>query len=216
MKWDIVRWSCLLEGLAFAGFVGWFIWKLQAEQPWTWKLMLGWLVVSFVLRRDTPKTMGWRADNLGAASRQAAWFFGLSSLLLFILGAAMGMLHRTPVHLVNPRQFGGYLAFCLLQQVGLNSFLTNRLMRAFEEPRRSAVLAGVLFAGLHWPNPVLVPLTFLGGGVMAWLFARQRNILPLALGQALLGALVWWAFPMAWHHGMRVGPGYGEYGIRVW
>jgi hypothetical protein len=53
-----------------------------------------------------------------------------------------------------------------------------------------------------------VPLTLLGGVAMAWLFAEERNILPLALGQAVLGALVWWAFPLAWHHSMRVGPGY--------
>jgi hypothetical protein len=43
---------------------------------------------------------------------------------------------------------------------------------------------------------------------MAWMFARERNILPLAVGQALLGSLVWWAFPVAWHHMLRVGPGY--------
>ena len=56
--------------------------------------------------------------------------------------------------------------------------------------------------------PVLVPLTFIGGTAMCWLFSRERNIISLAVGQALLGALVWWAFPVAWHHGMRVGPGY--------
>ena len=67
---------------------------------------------------------------------------------------------------------------------------------------------GVIFAGLHWPNPVLVPLTFIGGTAMSWLFSRERNIIPLTVGQALLGTLVWWVFPVAWHHGMRVGPGY--------
>ena len=72
----------------------------------------------------------------------------------------------------------------------------------------AAFTGGLLFGALHWPNPVLVPLTFIGGVVMCWLFARERNILPLVLGQALLGALVWWAFPLAWHHSMRVGPGY--------
>ncbi len=43
---------------------------------------------------------------------------------------------------------------------------------------------------------------------MAWLFARERNILPLAALQVILSLLVWWAFPIAWHHGLRVGPGY--------
>jgi hypothetical protein len=46
---------------------------------------------------------------------------------------------------------------------------------------------------------------------LAWLFATERNILPLTIGQAILGALVWWAFPLAWHHSMRVGPGYAEF-----
>ena len=43
---------------------------------------------------------------------------------------------------------------------------------------------------------------------MSWLFVRERNILPLALGQSILGTLVWWAVPVAWHHAMRVGPGF--------
>lgn len=197
-----------MEALAFTGFVGWYIWKLQAEAPWTWWVLLVWLVVSFAARRDTPKTMGWRADNLLRATKRAAWFFGTSSLLICFAGLFLGMLHRLPTHLTEPRRFGSYLAFCLLQQVGLNSFLTNRLLAAFEKPLPASLLAGVLFAALHWPNPVLVPLTLVGGIAMAWLFATERNILPLTLGQAILGALVWWAFPLAWHHSMRVGPGY--------
>jgi membrane protease YdiL (CAAX protease family) len=152
--------------------------------------------------------MGWRADNLLRATKRAAWFFGTSSLLICFAGLFLGMLHRLPTHLTEPGKFGSYLAFCLLQQVGLNSFLTNRLLAAFEKPVPAALLAGTLFAALHWPNPVLVPLTLVGGMAMAWLFATERNILPLTLGQAILGALVWWAFPLAWHHSLRVGPGY--------
>jgi hypothetical protein len=208
VKWSAYRWSCLIEAVAFAGFVGAYIWKLQAAAPWTWLAMLLWLVVSFLARRDTPKTLGWRADNLWAAIKRSASFFGVSSLLICFAGLFLGMLHRLPSHLIEPRRFGGYLAFCVLQQVGLNSFLTNRLLGAFEEPAPAALVAGALFGALHWPNPVLVPLTFLGGVAMSWLFAKERNILPLALGQAILGALVWWAFPISWHHSMRVGPGY--------
>jgi hypothetical protein len=198
-----------VEALGFAAFVGWYIWKLQAEAKWTWWVLLVWLVLSFAVRRDTPRTLGWRADNLWRATKRAAVFFGGSSLLVCFAGLFLGMLHRLPTHLIEPRRFGGYLAFCLLQQVGLNSFLTNRLLAAFGKPLPAALLAGAIFAGLHWPNPVLVPLTFVGGAGMAWLFTKERNILPLTLGQAILGALVWWAFPIAWHHSMRVGPGYG-------
>ena len=87
----------------------------------------------------------------------------------------------------------------------------NRLLQGIRSREAASFAGGLLFGALHWPNPVLVPLTFVGGVMMCWLFARERNILPLALGQALLGALVWWAFPLAWHHSMRVGPGYYTY-----
>lgn len=213
MKWNAYRWSCFVEALAFAAFVGAYIWKLQNAAPWTWWVLLVWLVLSFVARRDTPKTMGWRADNLWPATKRAVWFFAASSLLICCAGLFLGMLHRLPEHLIEPKRFGGYLAFCLLQQVGLNSFLMNRLLAAFEKPAVAAVIAGSIFGALHWPNPVLVPLTFVGGVAMAWLFATERNILPLTLGQALLGALVWWAFPLAWHHSMRVGPSYRAFRI---
>lgn len=214
MNWSTYRWSCLVEALGFTGFVGWYIWKLQAQAPWTWWVLLVWLLVSFAARRDTPQTMGWRGDNFLRATKRAALFFGPSSLLICVAGLFLGMMHRLPVHLIDPRRFASYLAFCLLQQVGLNSFVTNRLLGAFEKPVPSALMAGALFAALHWPNPVLVPLTFVGGVAMAWLYATEKNILPLTVGQAILGALVWWAFPIAWHHSMRVGPAYWEFRLK--
>lgn len=203
--------SYLVEALAFAAFVAMYIWKWQAEEPQTWWVMLAWLALSALLRKDTPKTLGWRADNLWAASKRAFLFFAPASLAICGAGLFLGMLRRLPVHLIEPRRFLGYLAFCVLQQVALNSFLTNRLLNYFEKTWLAAGMAGLIFAALHWPNPVLVPLTLTGGFAMAWLFGTQRNILPLALGQAVLGALVWWAFPLAWHHSMRVGPGYNAF-----
>jgi hypothetical protein len=211
VAWGARRVSCLVEGLSFGAYVALFIWRLQTEIPSSWWVFVVWLALSFLLHRDTPKTLGCRADNLRPATRRALWFFVPASVLICCAGLFLGMLHRAPIHLLEPKKFFTYAAFCLLQQVGLNSFLTNRLLGAFEKPVPAALMAGTVFGALHWPNPVLVPLTFVGGVAMAWLFARERNILPLALGQALLGTLVWWAFPTAWHHSMRVGPGYGAF-----
>ncbi len=95
-----------------------------------------------------------------------------------------------------------------VQQVTLNSLVHNRMLLLVKNEWVAASLTGAIFAICHWPNPVLVPLTFLGGAAMAWMFGRVRNIIPLAIGQALLGLLLSWAFPVAWHHQMRVGPGY--------
>ena len=198
----------LIEALAFCCYVGWYIWQLQTSAWSSWIMFPVWLAVSFVIHRDTPKTMGWRADNLWSATKRSAFFFAPCIGGLCLAGMLLGAWHRPLNHLFMPKHFFGYLAFCLLQQVGLNSYLTNRLLGAMGSPVRAALLAGTIFAVLHWPNPVLIPLTFIGGAAMAWLFARDRNIIPLAIGQGILGALVWWAFPVAWHHAMRVGPGY--------
>jgi hypothetical protein len=192
----------------FPIFVGWFIWHGQFFKPLSVAVVPIWLVLSFLIHRDTPRSLGMRADNLWPATKRAAIVFGVFAILLLVTGIVL----RQPLHWPpNYRSFGrlfNYFAFCLFQQIALNSLLMNRLSSLSSDRRIAGLAAGVIFSALHWPNPVLVPATLLGGTAMAWMFARERNILPLAMGQALLGSLLWWAFPVAWHHMMRVGPGY--------
>lgn len=206
-----VRVLTLLEALGLVGYVAWYIWQLQSASPSSWAVFPVWLTASIAFHRDTPKTLGWRADNFWPATRQGLKIFTVFIICTLFVGLWFKAYHRLPVHLTQWERFSRYFAFCLLQQVALNSYLTNRVLYAFQDPRWTALLAGAIFAGLHWPNPVLVPLTFIGGTAMSWLFCKERNIIPLTVGQAILGALVWWAFPVAWHHGMRVGPGFYSY-----
>jgi hypothetical protein len=205
----------LVEALLFSIMVALFIWRWQAAHPLSWIILPVWLVTSFLVHRDTPKTLGWRADNLWPATRQGLLLFGIYIAAVCAAGLALGALHRLPEHLIDHRRFLGYFAFCLLQQVAVNSYLMNRLLSAVDRPVIAAFLSSTIFAALHWPNPVLIPVTLIGGFGMCMLFARQRNILPLTLGQAILGGLVWWAFPIAWHHSMRVGPGYYSFAQRL-
>jgi Type II CAAX prenyl endopeptidase Rce1-like len=220
------------EALVFAALVAMFIWRWQAAAPYSWIIFPVWLVASFLLHRDTPKTLGWRADNLWPATRQGLWMFAALITAIVIAGVYLGALHRIPQHLFDSDRFIGYFAFCTLQQVTVNSYLMNRFLYAtstptsstspkdpsvarLEHPIIAAALSSLVFAALHWPNPVLIPVTLIGGFGMCLLFARQRNILPLTLGQAILGGLTWWAFPIAWHHSMRVGPGYYTFAHRL-
>jgi len=203
-----LRRLALLDLVGVPLLVAWYIWIGQTTAPRSGILFAVWLVTSFLLQRDTPKTLGWRADNLWPATLRAAAVFGVFTAALLAVGFALDAPRQVPAHLMAWRRLSSYFAFCVLQQVALNSFLNNRLVLLISNRWVSSVAAGAIFGALHWPNPVLVPLTFAGGCAMAWLFARERNIIPLAVGQALLGSLVWWAFPMAWHHSLRVGPGY--------
>jgi hypothetical protein len=208
MESSTLRFLTLFETLTFGSFVAWYIWQLQASFFYSWLVFPAWLLASFALHRDTPATIGWRADNLWSAIKRSAFFFVPCIAALSFAGILLGALHRPAEHLLVPKHFFGYMAFCLLQQVGLNSYLTNRLLVVTGSAARAALLSGAIFAALHWPNPVLIPLTFIAGVAMSWLFARARNIIPLAIGQGILGTLVWWAFPVAWHHAMRIGPGF--------
>ena len=193
-------------------FIMWFIWRLQFTARGTWVIFLVWLLASFLLHRDTTKTLGWRGDNIWPAVKQNySAVFGLMAAGLLIAGFLLGASGHFAPHSILLRQLGNYFAFCVLQQVALNSLLHNRMLSLVHNEWVAAGLTGAIFAACHWPNPVLVPLTFVGGAAMAWMFGRVRNVIPLAIGQALLGALAGWAFPMAWHHHMRVGPGYYEW-----
>ena len=198
----------LVEVFSFAAFIAWFIWQLQDSYRYAWLVFPVWLIASFLLNRDTPQTLGWRVDNLWGSTKRASFIFLPCALIIAVVGRLVGGEHHTLPHVLPPSRFFGYMFFCLLQQVGLSSLVTNRLLAVTDSPRRASFIAGLLFALLHWPNPVLVPLTFVGGALMAWLFWKERNILSLTLWQTILGSLIWWALPIAWHHRMRVGPGF--------
>ena len=212
MNADLRTGFSLADVLFIPTFFGWYIWRGQFTEPLAWVGAIICLVASFLIHGDTPKTLGMRADNLWPATKQAAIIYGAFALALLLIGLAL----RQPLHAPpNNRSLGrlwAYFAFCLVQQIALNSLLTNRLLLLVKRTWLASLIAGVIFSALHWPNPVLIPLTLVAGTAMAWMFARVRNILPLAFGQSLLGSLVWWAFPIAWHHMLRVGPGYyGSY-----
>ena len=198
----------LVDVVGLPIFILIFIWRLQFTSIWAWVGFVVWMLASFAIHRDTPKTLGWRADNLWPATRRAAAAFAILASALIITGVVLRAPWHVPEHLIKLDRLWSYFAFCVLQQVALNSLLMNRMSLLISRRWLAAALTGVIFAACHWPNPVLVPLTFIGGTVMAWLFASERNIIPLAIMQALLGTLAWWAFPLAWHHHLRVGPGY--------
>jgi Type II CAAX prenyl endopeptidase Rce1-like len=202
------RWFSLADVTLLPAFILWFIWRLQFQARWAWIVFILWIVTSFIVHRDTPKTLGWRADNLVPATRQALIAFGVMAAALVAIGFVLGQPTRLPPNLVSWRRLWTYFAFCLLQQVALNSLVHNRMLSLVRNEFVAAGLTGAIFAACHWPNPVLVPLTLIGGAVMSWLFGRVRNIVPLATGQAIVGSIAWWAFPVAWHHHLRVGPGY--------
>jgi hypothetical protein len=208
MSFPLKRWLSLADVMLLPAFIIWFIWRLQFMVRGSGGIFVAWLVASFLLHHDTAKTLGWRGDNIWPSTKQALAVFGPMAAALVIIGFLLGAPRHLPPNSISLRGLGAYVAFCVLQQVALNSLLHNRMLSLVRNEWVAAGSTGAIFAACHWSNPVLVPLTFVGGAAMAWMFGRVRNIVPLVIGQFLLAMLVGWAFPMAWHHHMRVGPGY--------
>src|SRR5260370_15052592 len=145
----------LPEALLFSAFVMAYIWRLQSREFNWWIIFPVWLILSFAFHGDTPKTLGWRADNLWRATRQAALPFALFIAAISVTGLFLGALHLPPGHLIEPLRLTGYFAFSVLEEVGLQSFLMNRLLGALEQSFSAALVSGPRFTMTHWPHPVL-------------------------------------------------------------
>ena len=90
MNRSLKRWLSLADVILLPGFILWFIWQLQFTARGTWVIFVVWLVASFLLHGDTPKTLGWRADNIGPATKQALAVFGLMVAVLVVVGFLLG------------------------------------------------------------------------------------------------------------------------------
>ncbi|HWF39699.1 MAG TPA: hypothetical protein VG322_14340 [Candidatus Acidoferrales bacterium] len=121
MSFGAKRSLALAEVTLFPAFVLWFIWQGQSIARWTWIFFVVWLAGSFLIQRDTPKTLGWRADNLSAACRQAVIAFAIMSAGLIAIGLVLHAPTHIEARLISWKRLAGYAAFCLLQQVALNS-----------------------------------------------------------------------------------------------
>jgi membrane protease YdiL (CAAX protease family) len=76
-----------------------------------------------------------------------------------------------------------------------------------------STMVALMFGAAHIPNPILMIATTAGGFLLAEVFARHRNIWPLALTQTVGGFLIAALSPASLIHNMRVGPGYFFFGL---
>ena len=189
----------------FAGVVM-YIWRLQFTFPDFAVVLLVFIVATFFLHRDRLQALGLGSHGLLAGTRLVAIPTLMIGAVLAIAAAVRG---TTPLFTSDRLLgLGKYFAWCLLQEFVLQSFFANRVILVLKDARRAAWMNGVIFAAVHIPNPVLVPVTFMGGYLLTRIFFATRNLVPLALAQAVIGSLLLLALPVSWHHGLRVGPGY--------
>lgn len=193
--------------LVFTGILL-YIWRWQYHHPRSWLWLLAAVLLSHLIHRDRLRDMG-----LGIAGMRSCAESILPLAVAIYLPVLAYFLVRGRLHVIFPNgvaldRFLGYGAWCALQQYLAQSYFHRRLLRVIRTPHLSPVLVAVMFGACHIPNTILIIVTTLGGYILAEVYARHRNIWPLALAQAVGGFLVATLAPPALIHNMRVGPGY--------
>jgi hypothetical protein len=176
--------------------------------------LLAFILVSHVLHHDTVRGLGLGRSGLRPC---AQWVLPLAILLCLPMLYYGFAFHRLVLLRPNWQSLVlllGYGCWCAFQQYLTQSYFHNRLMLVIRNRHISSGLIGIMFSATHIPNLILMVATLIAGYVFAEVFARYRNIWPLALAQAVGGLLIAAIAPDAVIHHMRVGPGYLFYGIR--
>jgi membrane protease YdiL (CAAX protease family) len=213
VRQPVGSWVHALEaGAVFALLIS-YIWFFQALARGSWMILLAMIVVSHVVRGETPADLGLRRAGFAECARR----FGVLVLLIAAVGTTLGFAFATVRHVAAWQVAGvllGYVPWALFQQYLLNGYFTNRVQASLD-PRHQflvAPIAGAMFAGAHAPNAFLMVVTLIGGAVAAMAYQRHRNLFFLALAHALIGTMLWLVVPDSVSHHLRVGPGMWRHG----
>lgn len=210
----VTHWATVLEVLLVYAGILLYIWRWQFTYPREWMALLAVVLASHVAHRDTLRGLGLTFAGLRASARIILPIAAAVYVLAVILGFASGRLALIAPGWRTVVSFAGYLAWCAFQQYVAQSYFHYRLMSLTTNRHVSSLLVALLFGAAHIPNPILMVATTLGGLILSEVFARHRNIWPLALAQAVGGFLIAALSPASLIHNMRVGPGYYFFGLR--
>jgi Type II CAAX prenyl endopeptidase Rce1-like len=196
------------EVLAVYAAILLYIWRWEHVYPFLWLPMLAAVIFTQWFYGDTLEEMGLTGRQFRPCARASFPVLGV----VIVIAVIYGLWARDSARrLASPHAwlvFAGYLAWCSFQQYLTQSYFHRRLMKVIHSPHLRSFLVGLLFAGAHIPNPILMVATFLGGFVFAEIFVRHPNVWPLAFVQAVAGLLIGTLSPPGIIHNMRVGPGY--------
>lgn len=202
--------AALFEMILVYGVIEVTLWTPRPAQLYWWWISVAMIVVLTALRHRPPDELGigWNGFRQTMVAIPAG---AASAALILLLGYWTGSLQPlfgpTPVygHVI------AYSIWALAQQFILQSVFYRRVEALAGNGLRAVAITAVIFAVAHIPNPLLVPVTLLGGAAACDLFRRHRNIYPLAVAHAGIGLALAVAVPDSFQHHMRVGLGYLHY-----
>jgi membrane protease YdiL (CAAX protease family) len=138
------------------------------------------------------------------ASRAAALFTLAGVSVVLGVGLLLGTLHHQGA---SVRDLVLLIPWGTAQQWVLQT-LVLREARGLTSRKSSIIVASVLFAVIHAPNPLLMTLTF--AGALGWcaIYTRYPNILPLGVSHAVATIALLYSFDANLTGHLRIGHAY--------
>lgn len=127
------------------------------------------------------------------------------------MGVAFGTLHGLFGIHNAALHASSYVLWTVIQQYLQQDFFFVRIEQFTTRGALASLITAMLFALAHLPNPVLTPITLVGGFILSELFRRYRSFVPLGIAQGLVGLALAVSVPDQAMHHMRVGLGYLHY-----
>lgn len=180
--------------------------KLIVFIPVTFAFVL--VISSHLLRKESFRDLGFRFDNFLSALKLLA----LPMLVVGLMCVASGLILGTRPNLFRwhpERPIAGQLAlgfaWGFVQQYVLQSFINRRAQIVWPGGVCSVLLTAGIFALLHFPNPWLMVITFIGGLVWAFVYQRAPNLFALALSHSLMTWVLVSTLPISVLNHLRIG-----------
>jgi membrane protease YdiL (CAAX protease family) len=185
------------------------LWSPKFVQLWTGLIAAAWIIGHTVWSGRSAQELGLDVSGF----RRSAWTIAAALLAAAVLvwtGWYFGWLHGLISPVSASTHVIAYAVWSFQQEFILQAFLFLNLLPVFGK-RRAILFSGIAFSVAHLPNPVLMLATLVSGLCFTAVFARHRNVYPLAIAHAVLGLSVAVALPADLHRNMRVGLGYFSY-----
>ena len=149
------------------------------------------IVYSHFLRGESLRDLGFRLDNFLQALKLLLLPMIVIAAIALLIGFSSGArpdFFRWHAERLILFQFALGFGWGFLQQYVLQSFMNRRAQIIWGRGTASVLLTALIFSFLHFPNPWLMVVTFVGGVVWAFVYQRQPNLFALALSH---GVMTW-------------------------
>ena len=183
-----------------------YIWNLRFSHEGAWVWILGLMLLSHLVRRESAYSLGFRTRHMGECWREIRPLLAFLTALMLACGILLHSMRPIGVETALA-SWAAYVPWGVFQQYVLNGYFLNRL-DGVQGRRAASLMAAALFCGAHAPNWFLMVVAFPAGYCSTRLYRRYRNLYFLGLAHATVGFLLFLVVPDSVSHHLKVGPGW--------